>query len=322
MKEKKGKAVFRFAHFSMGTTFELFIAGEDDDYSRQASQSVFAEIDRIKDLFSRFNPCSEIGQINRLRPGQSLRIGVETFECLKIALWVQSQTGGAFDVNVGAMIKYGDTCREETAYGRSHPRADLLNRLELSKKVRGYAVKFRQAGQRDEAGALFLDLGALGKGYALDRAKDVLCDWGIERALVHGGTSTAVAVGTPSGGPGKIKGWPVGIGGEWKCAKTPRKFFLKDRALSGSGTEVKGDHIFDPRTGKPARGHLAAWVSHPSAAVADALSTAFMVMDTEEVRAFCAGHPDVWALVVIDPQKCETFNPPVERQKEMSGGIS
>ena len=101
----------------------------------------------------------------------------------------------------------------------------------------------------------------------------------------------------------------MGIGGNWECTSTPKKFFLKDRALSGSGTEVKGTHIFNPRTGKPAEGHLAAWVSHPSAAVADALSTAFMVMNTEEVRTYCRGHPDVWALVVIDPQTCEVFNP-------------
>ena len=53
------------------------------------------------------------------------------------------------------------------------------------------------------------------------------------------------------------------------------------------------------------------WVSHPSAAVADALSTAFMVMNTEEVRAYCDEHPDVWALVIIDPQTCEVFNPDI-----------
>jgi thiamine biosynthesis lipoprotein len=89
----------------------------------------------------------------------------------------------------------------------------------------------------------------------------------------------------------------------------PKKFFLKNRALSGSGTEVKGEHVFDPRKNKPAGGHLGAWVSHTSAAVADALSTAFMVMNTEEVQHYCEGHPDVWALVVIDPKTCKVFNP-------------
>jgi thiamine biosynthesis lipoprotein len=305
MKGKKGKAVSRFAHFSMGTAFELLIAGEDESYARQVSQAVFAEVDRIEDLFSRFDPSSEIGQINRLRPGQSLRVGVETYECLKTALVVQAWTGGAFDVNIGALIKY----RGNDAPEGDQPRADILNRLELSQTRGGYTVKFLSAKGEKDPGSLSLDLGGIGKGYALDRTLDVLSDWGIERALVHGGTSTAIAKGTPSQGPGKIKGWPVGVGGDWRCPRTPRKLFLKDRALSGSGTEVKGDHIVDPRTGKPPRGHLAAWVSHPSAALADALSTAFMVMGTDEVRTFCVDHPEVWALVVIQFQKCEIFNP-------------
>jgi thiamine biosynthesis lipoprotein len=310
MKGKKGKTVFRFAHFSMGTTFELLIGGEDENYARQVSQAVFAEVDRIENLFSRFDPSSEIGQINRLQPGRSLRIGMETYECLNTALWVQSQTGGAFDVNLGGLVDLRDKDKpgEKTSFDRTQPSADVLNRLELYRIRGGYAVKLGLAKGEKDTGTLILDLGGIGKGYALDRTLDVLSDWGIERALIHGGTSTAVAKGTPAEGPGRKKGWPVGVGGDWKCPMVPRKFFLKDRALSGSGTEVKGAHIVDPRTGKPARGHLAAWVSHPSATVADALSTAFMVMNTDEVSAFCAKHLQVWALLVTGPQKCRIFN--------------
>jgi len=83
----------------------------------------------------------------------------------------------------------------------------------------------------------------------------------------------------------------------------PRRVFLNERALSGSGTEVKGRHIRDPRTGRPAKGHLNAWVSHPSAAVSDALSTAFMSMSTKEVRRYCEKHPDVWALLIAPKKK-------------------
>jgi thiamine biosynthesis lipoprotein len=314
MKGKKGKTVSRFAHFSMGTTFELLIAGEDENYAHKVSQAVFAEVDRIEDLFSRFNPSSEIGQINLLWPGQSLRIGVETYDCLKTALWVQSQTGGAFDVNVGGLVDLRDNDKPggKTSNDRTQPCADILNRLELSQTRGGYAVKFGSAKGEKDVGSLSLDLGGIGKGYALDRTLDVLSDWGIERALMHGGTSTAIAKGTPTEGPGRKKGWPVGVGGDWKCPKAPRKLFLNDQALSGSGTEVKGAHIVDPRTGNPAGGHLAAWVSHSSATLADALSTAFMVMNTDEVRTFCAEHLEVWALVVTGPQECEIFNPRIE----------
>ena len=304
MKDKHRKSVFRFAHFAMGTTFEVLLAEKNEDYARQISQAVFTEIDRIKDIISRFDPTSEIGQINRLRAGQTLRIGVETYECLKTALVLHAETHGAFDINVGMLMKY----RGEQLFERQFPRVDIQKQLELSRKTRGYAIKYLPAKGMEEPTELSLDLGGIGKGFALEGTVEILSDWGVKRALVHGGTSTAMSIGTPPEGEGQRKGWPVGIGGDWKCPKTPNKFFLKDRAISGSGTEVKGDHIFDPATNKPAKGHRAVWVSHPAAAVADALSTAFMVMSTEKVRAYCKYHPDVWALVVTDTKTCEIFN--------------
>ena len=310
MRDKKRKSIFRFAHFAMGTTFEILLAENDEDYVRQISQAVFAEIERIKDHISRFNPTSEIGQINRMRAGQSLRIGVETYECLKTALSVQTETDGAFDINIGSLMKYREALISESR----PPRTDILTQLDLSEKSRGYAVKYLPTRELEKPTELNLDLGGIGQGYALDSTLEIFSDWEVKRALVHGGTSTALSIGTPPEGEGQRKGWPVGIGGDWKCPNTPKKFFLKNRALSGSGTEVKGDHIFDPRTNKPAIGHLSVWVSHPSAAVADALSTAFMVMNTEEVRAYCDEHPDVWALVIIDPQTCEVFNPDLAAQ--------
>lgn len=286
--------VHRFAHLAMGTTFEVMIAGCDGGYASQVSQALFREVDRIERLLSRFNPCSEISQINRLKPGQSLPIGIETFECLKIGEEIRTQTDGAFNLNFRSLAKY---------------RINAIASIELSRKPRGFEVRFQspQVGQSSEN--LSLDLGGIGKGYALDKALAVFSDWNIDCALIHGGTSTAIAVDSPPDLGSEGRGWPVGVGGVWPCRQAPRRFFLKGRALSGSGTEVKGKHIFNPRKGlPPARGHLAAWASHPSAAVADALSTAFMVMSTEEVENYCKRHPDVWALVILDPETCRTFS--------------
>jgi len=307
MMGKVEEDVCRFAHFSMSTTFEILIAGRDKDYARKVSQAVFAEVDRIEKLFNRFDPCSEIGQINSLLPGQSLRIGVETYECLKTAVWVHTRTHGAFDINIGSL----SPCKGEAVPDCTGSRLNIMDRLELSRISQGFMVRIRPVEEEAEKLALNLDLGGIGKGYALDRIPDILFDWDIYQALVHGGTSTALAIGAPPADGDEKKGWPVGIGGDWKCPQAPLEFFLRDKALSGSGTEVKGKHILDPRSGKPAKGHLAAWISHPSAAVADALSTAFMVMSTEEVRDFCESHPDVWALVVVDSQTCEVFNPDI-----------
>lgn len=308
--EPQGQSVFRFAHQAMGTTFELLISGKDETYGGQVSQAVFSEIDRIENIFSRFNPCSDIGQINNLKPGQSLLVGVETYECLQTAASIQSQTHGAFDVSIGSLVKY----KEDDVSESRKTNTGIMEFIDLSRASRGYMIKIRQKEAEGQERWLQLDLGGIGKGYALDKTLEILFDWDIDNALIHGGTSSALGIGVPPEGPGRKKGWPVGIGGTWECAQSPKEFFLKDRALSGSGTEVKGKHIIDPKTGRPAKGHLAAWVSHPSAAVSDALSTAFMVMDKEEVKAFCDSHPEIWALVVIDPQTCQVFNKDVAIQ--------
>ena len=295
-------AVYRFTHHAMATLFEVMVGGCEEEYSGQVARAVFGEIDRIERLFNRFDPSSEISRINRLEPGQKLAIGVETFECLALAEEVRRATGGAFDINARALVKHK---------GRETPPSFDL--------VRTSGGGFEAVLPAQEAGRLDLlnlDLGGIGKGYALDRVLDVLADWSVENALVHGGTSTAIAIGTAPGACDPKKGWPIGVGGGWPCPGVPESFRLLGRALSSSGTEVKGKHLFDPRTGLAAGGHLAAWASHPAAAAADALSTAFMVMTTEEVAAYCGRHPEVWALVVKDYGDCRVFNAAVALECE------
>jgi thiamine biosynthesis lipoprotein len=292
--------VHRFAHEAMATVYEIFIAGRDKDYAGQAARAAFDEIDRLERLFSRFDPASEISRIGRLRPGGSLMVGLETTEILGLAAFVQAETGGAFDINYLALGRRSG--------GRARRPRQLTELLRVGTDGRGFEVERIRLEGRTTAPHVELDLGAVGKGYALDAALGILRDWTIDNVLLHAGTSTALAHG-----PGPVKGtegpgWPVGAGGSAAAGAGPGRVLLRNRALSGSGTEVKGAHIIDPRTGRPGAGHLAAWASHPSAAASDALSTAFMVLSTKEVSGFCARHPVVWALVKTGPKTCRIFN--------------
>jgi len=285
------ESVHRFAHEAMGTIFEVLIAGQEAGYAGQAAEAVFREINRLEGLFSRFNATSEIGQISRLQADGSLRIGADCYECLGIAGRIQRETAGAFDIN----FRRG---------GGSSERPDF----ELESSGSGFSLRLRQGFLGRLPANLDLDLGAIGKGYALDKAASILADWSVERFLIHGGTSSALAAGdAPALSQGE-HGWPVGVGGTWEFPGVPKRVLLCGRALSGSGTEVKGRHIRDPRTGRPAQGHLAAWVSHPSAAVSDALSTAFMCMNSKEARRYCEKHPDVWALLITPKKKALLVN--------------
>ncbi len=289
-----GPPPYKFSHSAMGTTFEVIFAESNAEYAQQASQAVFTEIDRIEALFSRFDPCSEISMINRLDSDQSLSVSVDVYGCLTTAFLIQDRTRGAFDINLAASSSTDSDWRRKSVEIKRTKHGFLVSCLDKHPERMYYGVDF--------------DLGGIGKGFALDKALDIFRDWSIKNALIHGGTSTALAIGYAPQGK---KGWPVGVGGNWPVLKEYR-FFLKSRALSGSGTEVKGSHIINPKTGQKASGHFGAWVSHPSAAVADALSTAFLVMDPPEVAAYCEMFPDTWALVLIDPDHFDVYNEVLE----------
>ena len=293
--------VHTFAHEAMATTFEVFIAGKEEPYAGQAARAAFDEIDRLERLLSRFDPSSEASRIGRLEPGGALRVGVETAAVLGLSAFVQSETGGAFDINYLAL-------RRPAADRRSPRPRPLTSLIRIETDGRGFEVTRLRPGGRVSVPAIDLDLGAVGKGYALDAALTVLRDWDVRNVLLHAGTSTALAAGPGPTGGEKGRGWPVGAGSTEGSTSGPGRVVLRNRSLSGSGTEVKGAHIVDPQTGRPAGGHAAAWASHPSAAAADALSTAFMVMSTEEVAGFCGRHPAVWALVKTGPKTCRIFN--------------
>lgn len=250
---------YRFTHEAMTTTFEVIVAGQEQEYARQASAAAFREIDRIEKLLNKYDASSDIGQINLLKPGQVVRVTVETLECLEIAVWAHKVSGGLFDPTVGTGFQW----------------------LEIDRAAFSAGWKKKGSGT--------LDLGGIGKGFAIDKAAAILKDWDVEQTIINGGTSTVLALG---------KTWAVGIGGPWgeKAGFTSIK--LKDRALSGSGTETKGAHILNPKTGKPAQRHLAAWAVHPSAAHSDALSTAFMMMEPEKINALCGTHPEIDAFVI------------------------
>ena len=138
-----------------------------------------------------------------------------------------------------------------------------------------------------------VDLGGIGKGFAVDKVAGLLREWSIDRAMIHGGYSTVLAMEAPA----DSAGWPITFSNPLDRKETIARLTIENEAVSGSGLE-QGVHIIDPRQAKPVAGKLASWSSARDAATADALSTAFMVMSPEEITRYCAGHADARALVV------------------------
>lgn len=255
-----------FRHEAMATTFELHLAGQEAVYARQAAAAAFRELDRLESELSRYVESSDIARANRLAPGESVTLGEDALQCLLTAAAVSAATDRAFDPAY-ASVPAGNPGHDAPLYSLD-PAAHRLT---------------------SHAARLHLDLGAIGKGYALDRLAAVLAEWGVASACLQSGGSTALALAAPAG----TTGWPVSLGGD----ETPLSLPLAHSALSGSGTAVKGAHLIDPRTGQPAARTRRVWALAASAAVSDALSTAFFVMSDPEIAAFCAAHPEIGAAV-------------------------
>jgi thiamine biosynthesis lipoprotein len=269
----------RFQHTAMAAQFEIRCTHPDAGYAQQAARCAFEAVDRLEQQLSRFVENSDVSRINHLSGGESTAVSVETMQCLRLAAMVHGATGGAFDVSIGTGF----------------------DSLELPPGE--FLVRARASGVR-------LDMGAIGKGFAVDRVAEVLEDWEVTQALVDAGFSSVLALEPPAG----RDEWPLtlSIPGD-EVGPVFARIAARQRALGASGIR-KGDHIRYPADRTPVRSRTAAWVSAPRsvlsevsreagidpspAALADALSTAFMIMPVEEIEAYCLSHRGIEAWIL------------------------
>lgn len=279
----------RFSHQAMATIYEILIVHEEANYAQQAAGEAFYELDRLEQELSRFIENSDIARINSLQANQAVRVGLAAFECLQLSARIHKETDRAFDITIGSLLEcwlnndktMRSPSKEELALARQHIGFNLLQLDENEHTVKVHVSP------------VSVDLGGIGKGYAVDQLVELLRDWEIETALIHGGASSVFALGAPPG----MKGWPLTLSSPGHENQTLARLHLRDQALSGSGLQ-KGQHIIDPRTGRPAKGNSAAWACAPSAATSDALSTAFVIMNPDEIEQYCLRNPDVLAMIV------------------------
>ena len=275
----------RLACSAMATRFEMVLHGEDAVALRAAGEEAISEIEHLEAQLSLYRPSSEISALNARACLAPVRVSPPIFALLQHAQQLTHETGGAFDITIGPLVRcwgfMGGSGRvpsaDELAEARSIVGMDLVH---LDEK--NFTVQFARQG-------VTLDLGAIGKGYAIDRAIEVLRDAGITSALLHGGTSTVYALGRPP----DAECWKVAIENppaSVMAATVPLPpLFLEDEAMSvsaiwGRSFDKEGQifgHVLDPRTGNPvARAVLAGVILKP-ATETDALSTALLTLGAE-----------------------------------------
>jgi thiamine biosynthesis lipoprotein len=225
---------------------QIEASAEESQRIRSVCEEFFEEVQRLELLLSRFVEDSDISRINRLRVGESAVVSPETFQCLTAAEDAARLTDGHFNVAYRSVCPVG---------------------------VKPFTLLTRPHRVQAQINGLHLDLGGIGKGFALDYGSRILLSYGYDRALLCSGTSTILALSPPH----HSQGWEVVL----DLPEKRQTFCLVHSAVSCSGKSVRGEHIFNPLTQSYVTETERIWIHAKTATMADALSTAFMTINPE-----------------------------------------
>jgi thiamine biosynthesis lipoprotein len=298
---------------AMGSYFEVRLPA----YAPGAAELATRALDLVDDLESQltvYRDDSEIARINAEAHLGPVPIEPGLFDLLDRALALWRDTNGAYDVTSGALsMAWGFTkgprrvpSPADLADSRARTGSEHL-RLDRSTRT----VAFDRPG-------LVINLGSIGKGYAIDRAAGVIRDhWFPTPALIHGGRSSLYALGSP---PDQFGGrWCIAVRNPLDPATPVGTFRLRNRGMGTSGAAFQRfeeggrvyGHLIDPRSGEPPEdGPLSVSVLAPTATEADALSTAFYLLGPEAAASYVDAHPEVGVLFLLsgdDPSRPVLF---------------
>ncbi len=292
--------LLRCSHQAMATVFELILPWQIQG-SRWACQ-LFDLIDELEAQLTVYRDDSDVSRINQFAAKEAIEVETRLFELFERCEQLTRETWGAFDITAGPLIRAWGFWKRKGEVPTPSERQQAWQRVGMHRVILDRSRRsIRFATQGVE-----LNLGSIGKGYALDRCFEVLREMEVSAALMHAGGSSVRAVGHPLGAGGR--GWPVGIRHPWDAQRRLAIVRLRDRALATSAATYqyfeynrrKLGHLLDPRSGWPAEGVASATAIARTAAEADALATAFYVLGLEKTRRYCALHPDVGAIVLLD----------------------
>ena len=313
------------ARHAMATRFEILLHGENPVRLRAAAEEALDEIERLDAQLSPFRPGSEISRLNAHAGQRLLRVEPGLFALLQQARRLSLETDGAFDLTVGPLMDcWGFHSRNGEGHqepGRAPDPETIAAALTLTGMEKLLLDESQSAAGLALAG-MRLDLGAYGKGWAVERAAAILREAGVTSALIHGGTSTVCAIDTPP----YADAWNIAL--EKPDVARRQRFWsrltaldnsrsddnifavipLKNEALSVSATwgreveiigpESHSSHVIDPRSGHPVPGATMAAVVLPLASETDAFSTALLITGSSGNDTIQSLRPQMRAFLV------------------------
>ena len=300
--------LLQFGRRAMACQFEIFLnAGQYAD-GPDAALSALELIDQLEAQMTIYRETSEIAEINRRAAEVPVAVEPRLFELLSQAVELSRQTEGAFDITSGPLTKIWGFHRRAGAVPPDDELAAALGRVGsqfLTLDTANLTIHFQKPGME-------INLGAIGKGHALDRVAEAMMAAGISDFLCHGGQSSVLARGTCGVGDRGTEGdhaggWVVDLRHPLRPERPVVEIRLRDRALgtSGAGTQFfrhqgrRYGHILDPRTGWPGEGVFSATVVAPTAAEADALATALYLVGPQRAVEWRQAHPEIGLLMFV-----------------------
>jgi thiamine biosynthesis lipoprotein len=292
------EVLYRFARQAMATTFEVVLpAGTPNAHA--AAEAALDDIDRLEQQMTVYRESSEVSLLNRVAAERPIAVEQGLFELFVRCRDWNRESRGAFDIATGAIIKRWAGCRKQGIVPTTDDRRVAIEHSGMRRVVLDPAERT----VRFETSGVEINLGSVGKGYAVDQVIRLLRrDFGVASGLVHGGHSSIFAMGSESASTG----WLVGLSHPEHTDRRLGVFRLQDRGLGISAATHqhfehagrKLGHILDPRTAWPAEGVLTAAVTAPTAAEADAMATAFFILGPMVAKEICTARSELGCVIL------------------------
>ncbi|MCS7471235.1 FAD:protein FMN transferase [Stieleria sp. ICT_E10.1] len=288
------------SHHAMAADFSVLLA-ESDAHLVEAAFEALELLDRIEADLTVYREDSEISQVNAVASERPVTVSESTYRLIQRSIAWSEKTAGAFDITAGPLVRvWGFTERR----GRKPTAAEV----QAAVAQVGYTAVRLDDEQRSvafERPGMEVNLGAIGKGFALDELTKTLNARGLQNFLIHGGGSSVIARGDQVAGSGQ--GWAVGISHPTKPKLRLAGIRLRDEALStsGSGKQFfhhrgrRYGHVIDPRSGYPAGDLLALTAIADNATDAEACSTAYFVCGIDAITAAAESDPDLPRMIGV-----------------------
>jgi FAD:protein FMN transferase len=264
----------------MGTMFDVLVYYASKVDAERAVDKALNEVDRLDRVLSHFKPDNDLARLVREGRGVFVPVDRDLFEVIQESMRVSRLSAGKFDVTIAPLLK---TWKRAYTEGRDPSEQEIA----AARRCVGYEkIETREPDSiRFSSNCVEIDLGGIGKGFAVDRAMAVLAAAGITRALVNAGSSSIAAIGSP---PDRL-GWPVSLA-------PGTVLTLRDASISTSQQPAEGlGETLDPQSAAPARSRMSVSVVAPRATLSDALSTTLLMLSVEEGRTLISQFKDAGA---------------------------